>query len=123
GGTTPVAGFVVAGAGAGAPVEGFVVEFEFAVLGGTILVPGFVGAGEAAGDPFVPSSADFCGTEGRRCARMSEARMGPLISVPSGAFSTTLVMTNTSSTRLRSAAGVTRMFRNMSLPGATSFTV
>ena len=69
------------------------------------------------------SSAGFSGTDGKRSARISDARIVALMSFASGAFSTIFVITRTSSSRLRSAAGFTRMLRNRSLPGETSRTV
>ncbi len=62
------------------------------------------------------------GTVGSRCARISEARIGPR-SCTSGGFSVTLVTTSTSSTRSRRAEGRTRIFRKRSLPGETSTTL
>src|SRR5512146_2011815 len=68
------------------------------------------------------SSAGFSGTEGNRSARISDARIVAPTSFASVAFSTIFVITRTSSRRLKSAAGFTRMLRNRSLPGETSRT-
>src|SRR5579863_7887968 len=68
------------------------------------------------------STSVLLGTVGRRSARISEARNGPR-SFASGIFSVMCVTISTSSSRSRCAAGMTRMFRNRSLPGADEATV
>src|SRR5579871_3577660 len=65
----------------------------------------------------------FSGTEGRRAARISAARMEAWASSAVGWRSTTWVMISTSSRRLNRAAGLTRILRKISRPGETLFTV
>src|SRR5271156_6008843 len=59
---------------------------------------------------FLPASGGFEGTPGKRSARISTARAPPVCSA-SICLSSIFVTTNTSSTRLRSAAGRTRILR------------
>ena len=73
-------------------------------------------------DPATGSAGGLSGTEGNRCARISAARTRHRFR-PTACRSCFSVTTSTSSSRLRSAAGCTLMFRNISLPGPTLLTV
>src|SRR5208283_499757 len=107
-----------------APVVGATV-FGATVVGVPVVValaPGATVPGEA-----VPGTAPFAafsglgGTVGRRSAKISMARAAPAWP-GSACLSSILVTTRTSSNRLRSAAGRTRMLRKSSLPGDTLVT-
>src|SRR5208282_5837700 len=67
--------------------------------------------------------AGLSGTEGRRCARMSAARTRGVVASATACCSCFPVTTRTSSRRLRSAAGLIWIFRNISRPGLTLLTV
>jgi hypothetical protein len=98
---------------------------------GLLVEPGaacVVGAGKifrplVGGGGLLGSSGGLSGTEGRRCARMSAARIGAAPSAKEGCFSSSCVITSTSSRRLKSAAGFTRILRKSSGPGETFVTV
>ena len=81
----------------------------------------FAGVGEAfgAGTPVPPGAfgafGSSLGTLGSRCERMSAARMGSGPLEAERELSAISVMTSTSSSRLRSAAGLILMARNGSL--------
>ena len=82
-----------------------------------------VDRGKVAAGAVPGTAGGLTGTEGSRCARMSAALILLPVSAMSGALSCFSVTTRTSSTRLRSAAGLTWMFRNMSWPVLTLLTV
>src|SRR5580692_3936211 len=87
-------------------------------LGAVKIVSPLVGGGGLFG-----SSGGRSGTEGNRCARMSAARIGEPPSATDGSFSSCCVITSTSSRRLKSTAGLTRILRKSSGPGETLVTV
>ena len=79
-------------------------------------------AGAASGDFAAFASAGLSGTDGNRCARISTARVFTA-SAEEGSRETTSVMTSTSSSLARFAAGCRRMLRKSSWPGETLVTI
>src|SRR5262249_10134871 len=86
-----------------------------------LLILAGVGETTAPGTPggFAPGTftalGSCFGTLGRRCAKISAARMGPGPAGTDGISSAVLVITIASSSRCRSAAGFTLMARKGSL--------
>ena len=105
---------MVFGAGWGSFVAAGVFDFG--------IVEAAPGASFGASAVLVASTAGLSGTPGSLCAKTSAARVEGAASA-TACFSSFFVITSTSSSLARLAAGLIRMFKNTSDPGVTFVTV